>query len=119
VKFNLLNGLYGRFLYSIAGVILGMILGILILVRWLGLDPMLSAMFLVLFQVVLARLLSDWRARLVADAAILGMILSHALATSSWKTILAAVLAAPVCAAIVALLEKGGRGTPGNPARET
>ncbi|HNX05440.1 MAG TPA: hypothetical protein PKI32_08045 [Opitutales bacterium] len=112
MKLNLFGSLRNRFLFAFAGILLGMVLGILILVRWLGLDPMISAMLLVLTQVICARLLPDWRERLVADSAIIGMVLSYALATGSWKTVLAAVLTAPVCAILVALLTKDAKNPP-------
>lgn len=109
MKFSLVSGLYKRFLVAMAGMIAGMILGFLLLVRWLHADPLLAALLLVPAQVILSRAILVWQGRLAADCAVVGAILSVALAGASWRTVLGVILAAPLCALLLSLVERGGR----------
>ena len=106
MKFSLMSGLYKRFLVAMAGMIAGMILGFLLLVRWLHIDPLLAALVLVPMQVILSRAILFRQGRLAADCAVIGAILAVALAGASWRTVLGVILAAPLCALLLALVER-------------
>jgi uncharacterized membrane protein len=101
-----INSLKNRIIVALLGVIIGMALGILLLVRGLGVPPTVAALILVVAQVVCARLVRNATARIAIDTALIGAILSYTLAIGSWKTVLAAILLAPVCAVLVALIAK-------------
>lgn len=106
---NLFSSLKSRLVFAFAGMLLGVVLGILVFVRWLEVDVAIAAISLVVIQVTLARFLPDWRERLVADSAVIGMILAYALKVCTFWTVLGVLIFAPLCSVYLALIAKAPR----------
>jgi hypothetical protein len=103
---NIVNSLRNRLFGALLGVVIGMALGIVLLMRVMKLDSIIAALVVIIAQVVCARLVSNWLARLMIDSAIIGMMLAYALMAGAWTTVLAAIILAPVCAIVVALISR-------------